>query len=300
MRCDAMRRGRGTESKNEKHKEYKKYKRRCRRMKVYGLSGKSGTGKSYQAINICHDRGIESIIDDGIFIYQNTVQAGHSAKRAQNKVTAVKTALFMRDEDRDAVAEKISEKSPESILVIGTSDRMVEKICDRLGLPAVSEMIHIEDVVNEEDLKTARKQRDEEGKHVIPVSTFEIKSQFSGYFMAPLKMLRWRGKNLDESEKTVVRPTYSYLGDFTIADKAVRRLIRHSCSKSSLVCNVSKCSINNTQEGLDIKLAVTLYMEPDLPDKACRLQKNIIKEVEQMTAFNILSVDIYVKNLKKR
>ncbi len=269
-------------------------------MKVYGLSGKSGTGKSYQAMNICYDRGIEAIIDDGIFICKNSVQAGHSAKRAANKVTAVKIALFTKDEDRDAVAKKILEKSPKSILVLGTSDRMVEKICARLGLPEVSEMIHIEDIVSEEEIEIARKQRDEEGKHVIPVSTFEIKSQFSGYFMAPLKMLRWRGKHLDESEKTVMRPTYSYLGDFTIEDKAVKRLIRHSCSKSSLVYDVSKCTTNNTREGMEIKLSVTLYMEPDIMSKAYELQKNIIMEVEKMTAFNILSVDIFVKNLKMK
>ena len=33
-------------------------------------------------------RNIEAIIDDGLFIYNNAVQAGHSAKRDENKMTA--------------------------------------------------------------------------------------------------------------------------------------------------------------------------------------------------------------------
>ena len=37
-------------------------------MKVYALVGKSGTGKSYQAVNLCKELNIEAIIDDGLFI----------------------------------------------------------------------------------------------------------------------------------------------------------------------------------------------------------------------------------------
>ncbi len=67
---------------------------------------------------------------------------------------------------------------------------MIERICSRLELPKVSEMIHIEDVASQDAITTALRQRQEQGKHVIPVPTFEIKPQFSGYFMAPLRILR--------------------------------------------------------------------------------------------------------------
>ena len=50
-------------------------------MKVYSLSGRSGTGKSFQAINLCKEKDIESLIDDGRFIYRNKVISGISAKR---------------------------------------------------------------------------------------------------------------------------------------------------------------------------------------------------------------------------
>ena len=134
-------------------------------MKVYGLVGKSGTGKSYQSMNVCRDRHIEAIVDDGLFICRNTIQAGHSAKRDQNKVSAIKTAIFQDPETRRQVAGKIKEVKPKSILVLGTSEEMIERICSRLELPKVSEMIHIEDVASQDAITTALRQRQEQGKH---------------------------------------------------------------------------------------------------------------------------------------
>ena len=56
-------------------------------MKVYTLTGKSGTGKSFQAMNLCREYDIESIIDDGIFIYRDRVMAGTSTVRVWQTVT---------------------------------------------------------------------------------------------------------------------------------------------------------------------------------------------------------------------
>ena len=98
-------------------------------MKIYTLVGKSGTGKSFHAMELCRKKQIESIIDDGLFIYQNTVVAGISAKRDATKIGAVKTALFQKDEIRDEVAQAIAEKDPKSILILGTSVGMTDECC---------------------------------------------------------------------------------------------------------------------------------------------------------------------------
>ncbi len=181
-------------------------------MKVYGLIGKSGTGKSFQAVNLCKRLKIESIIDDGLFICRNKVVAGISAKRQPTKVGAVKSALFYKEEHMTEVKEAIQRVKPLSILIIGTSDGMVDKIVKRLDLPEIDERIYIEDITSEEERQMARKQRDEMGQHVIPAPTFQLKRQFSGYFMTPVKMLfKELGPWRDYAEKSVVRPTYSYL-----------------------------------------------------------------------------------------
>ena len=38
-------------------------------MRIYTLVGKSGTGKSFHAMDLCRKENIESIIDDGLYIY---------------------------------------------------------------------------------------------------------------------------------------------------------------------------------------------------------------------------------------
>ena len=100
-------------------------------MKVYTLTGKSGTGKSFQAMNLCREYDIESIIDDGIFIYHDRVMAGTSAKREQTKVGAIKAAMFIRPEQREEVKRSIASVKPESVLVIATSDKMADEICEQ-------------------------------------------------------------------------------------------------------------------------------------------------------------------------
>ena len=268
-------------------------------MKTYGLTGKSGTGKSYQSMNICRDRGIESIIDDGLFIYKNAVQAGHSAKRDENKMTAIKTAIFQDEASRKEVADKIKELQPESILILGTSESMIEKIAKRLDLPEVSEMIYIEDVVDEDAIATALRQRREMGKHVIPVATFEIKPQFSGYFMLPLNIFRGMGRNrITENEKTVVRPTYSYMGKFRISDKAVQQLVRYACSKSKGIAEVVKVTVSSRPEGVILTVAAVFDYSRSLRKNIIELQKTISEEVENMTAFHILRINVIVKGLK--
>ena len=163
-------------------------------MDVYTLVGKSGTGKSFHAMNLCKKLGVEAIIDDGLFIYKNHVAAGVSAKRESTKIGAVKTALFLNEEMCSQVRKAIEEENPESILVLGTSDGMTDKIISRLGLPPLESdslrRIHIEEITTEEERQTARQQRDQYGKHVIPAPALQLKRTFAGYFMDPLRFFR--------------------------------------------------------------------------------------------------------------
>ena len=153
-------------------------------MKIYALVGKSGTGKSYQAVNLCKEKNIESIIDDGLFICRNTVLAGISAKRQATKIAAVRTALFHEDYHMESVKAAIEKADPQTLLVLGTSDRMVDKIVARLGLHDIDERIYIEDITTEEERDIAYKQRNDLGQHVIPAPTFQLKRQFSGFLIS--------------------------------------------------------------------------------------------------------------------
>ena len=273
-------------------------------MKVYTLSGRSGTGKSFQAINLCKERNIESIIDDGLFIYKNKVISGISAKRERTIIRAVQAAVF-DDEDRAEEAKAaIARMKPKSILIIGTSDRMVDKIIARLELPEPEERIYIEEITTDEERVIARKQLKEMGQHVIPAPTFQLKKQFSGYFMKPMKLLKdfnpiehWK----EGAEKSVVRPSYSYMGRYNISEKVMTDIIdgiRQDAESINVIDMVTvKENREMRNEGIELNVAINMNYSDDLPGKTETFQAMIATIIEEMTAFNVNKVNIDVKEV---
>ena len=267
-------------------------------MKIYGFYGKSGTGKSYHAMGLCKELDLEAIIDDGLFIYGNRVLAGISAKRQNTKIKAIKTALFTDVEHCREVRNKIQEVNPPGILILGTSQEMVHKIRERLGLPEPVKMISIEEITTESQRETAKKQRKELGKHVIPAPPFQIKRQFSGYFLDPLRIFRSRGGKTTYAEKTVVRPTYSYLGDYDLSDKVITDIATYIGERIPGVENVIRVSVESSDEGVRIIILVIMKYGAMIVNVAKELQRKVSEQVEAMTAFNIISVDIDVRGIK--
>lgn len=278
-------------------------------MEIYALVGKSGTGKSYQAVNLCKDKNIESIIDDGLFICHNKVMAGISAKRQATKIAAVRTALFHEDEHMASVKAAIEKADPDSMLVLGTSDRMVDKIVARLGLHGIDERIYIEEITTEDERQLAHKQRNELGEHVIPAPTFQLKRQFSGYFMSPIRrplhVLKGIGPWKEPVEKSVVRPTFSYLGGYEISEKVMSDIA--SCVQRELgtVSNLVKITIGGNHggsqvekdEGVELHIIADFKYGSDLPVKAEAYQKLVAEKIEAMTMFNVTKVNLDVRRL---
>ncbi|MDO4396342.1 MAG: Asp23/Gls24 family envelope stress response protein [Clostridia bacterium] len=271
-------------------------------MKVYTLTGKSGTGKSFQALNLCEKENIESIIDDGLYIYHNRVEAGISAKRQKTMVGAIKTALFTLDEHAQSVSDAIKRTKPTSILILGTSDKMTDKIVARLGLPPVDERIYIEDITTEEERETAGKQRREFGKHVIPAPTLQLKRTFAGYFMDPLSIIK--GINLpfvksgdNEQEKTVVRPTFSYLGEFIISDHVIADIARCLGKSTNGIGRILKLSENTHPDSLVVNVSITILYGHLIWETAMEFQSKLAEVIESMTAFNVEKINVEVKGM---
>lgn len=268
-------------------------------MKTYGLTGRSGTGKSYQSLGLCRQNGIECIVDDGLIICGNKILGGKSAKRQSTKISAVKTALFVDENHRTEAVQAIKSRNPESILVIGTSEGMIRKIIERLELPPLTRMFRIEDITDEKEREIARKQRQEYGKHVIPVPTFQLKHEFSGYFLDPLKIFRKLGAGRHEiTEKSVVRPTYSYLGEYVISEKVIADIVYFITQRTEGIFEVLKAGVANKEKGIEIQVDAVFRYGFNVVSVAKKLQDVIAEEVEKMTAFNVLAVNISIKNLQ--
>ena len=255
------------------------------------------------------EKGISAIIDDGLFIYKDSVVCGVSAKRQSTRVGAIKTALFKNDEIAEETKKKIRKISPKNILILGTSDNMVDKIVARLELPEVSERIYIEDITTADERKTAKKQRLVEGKHVIPVPTLQLKRDFAGYFLDPMKL--WRsargvtekfveGNRMGEGRlvnKSVVRPTFSYLGEFFISDKVLTDIAECVGLATDGVASVDWVFENTEPDNLSLSASIKVQSGMSAFDIAQRYQKNLVKEVEAMTAFNVVRADVKVNEI---
>lgn len=269
-------------------------------MEVYTLVGKSGTGKSFHAMNLCKKLDIDAIIDDGLFIYKNSVVAGISAKRANTKIGAVKVALFNDDSMQKEVVEAIKKKEPHSILILGTSDGMVDKIIQRLGLPKLEpdslRRIKIEDITTEEERETAHQQREGLGKHVIPAPAMQLKRTFSGYFMDPLRFFRGKDQGA-AAERTVVRPTYSYMGEYFVAEKVIDDIITCLARMTPAISRVIYVVQSSNAEAYRLKIGVKLKRGYPIWESAIDFQQKIEEQVEKMTAFNVIEIDLEVRGV---
>jgi uncharacterized alkaline shock family protein YloU len=266
-------------------------------VKLYALIGQSGTGKSYKAFMVAKDRDIGYIIDDGLLIGGTRVIAGQSAKRENTKIASVRRALFNDPDHREKVMKALDEIKPESLLVIGTSLKMVQEISQVLGLPEFYEILHIEDVSTEKEIELARKSRREDGKHVIPVPTLEVKKDFSGYFIDSLKIFSKKDRFSDMVEKTIIRPTFSYLGKYELSKSALVQIINICVSKVERINKIMRVRIENNPDGviIDLDLSIKLITRIDL--MIVELQKKLVEEIEYMTGLNVIGINVTVKNI---
>ena len=274
-------------------------------MEIYTLTGPSGTGKSYRAMDICKELNIEGVIDDGLFIYKGTVIEGESAKRSGTKIGAIKAAIFNDPLKAKKVAKAIRSKKPKSMLILGTSDQMADLIIERLELnrtkrghhkPKAIRRIYIEDITTEEERTEARKQRKNYGKHVIPAPAMQLKRSFAGYFLDTLGL--FKGRAQATNERTVVRPSYSYIGDYLLSENVISDIAEIAAEDKKVISDVIMVTQEPSPENYIINIAVKIKSKCSLWDDVMDYQKTVNDMVEEMTAFNVSEVNIEVRGVE--
>ena len=261
-------------------------------MKTFALVGKSGTGKSFKSLDVAHKNNIEAVIDDGLLISQHRVLAGKSAKHEGSRMASVKRAIFAEDLNVQSVKAAIAENNITSILILGTSDQMVAQIAERLDLLPIEQTFYIEDIATPEEIEIANTMRNKQGKHIIPVPVFEVKKHFSGYF---LRSLFTQGRRDDE--KTIIRPTYSYLGKFRIAPKVIADICSFEISKLDGISDVKIKSDSDEDGCVDINLELSLTYPCNIPKTTAEVQRVVTSSVEEYTSIIVKNVNILVKTL---
>ncbi len=274
-----------------------------RGMKVYALVGESGTGKSFRAKLVAQKYDIEYIIDDGLLIKNNRILAGHSAKKEETFLAAVKAALFDDKTERDMVARKLQVEKVKKVLILGTSEKMVNKISARLQLPPPSKIIKIEDISTREEIEKAIRTRKIEGKHVIPVPSIEIKRNYPTIFHDTIRIFKkkWGPKGIGAApqvhEKSVVRPEYSKRGKVSISEAALSQMVIHCIDEYNANIRIKKLIIKDDNAGYRLVITIDVPYGTQLAGNIHDLQQYLIDNIERFTGILIEEVNIIIDKI---
>lgn len=269
-------------------------------MEVIAFVGPSGTGKSHQALGVAYENGADAMIDDGLLIQGNRIIAGVSAKREANVLQATRRAIFMDPEHIRDVREGLAKINPQRLMVIATSEKMAEKICAALEIPQPVKTIRIEEVVSRDELALAKKMRNKEGKHVIPVPTIEVKRKFSGYWLESLEVF-WGRKNKPGvpkiGEKTIIRPKFSYIGKLTISENAIAAVVSHVAGQVPGCRKVNRVDIKMQQDEVKIQAELTVVYGYRIPEVLQQVQAQVEKAVENFTGLAVSQFNVIAKEI---
>jgi uncharacterized alkaline shock family protein YloU len=270
---------------------------------VYALVGKSGSGKSFRARLVMDKYGVDLMVDDGLLIKDQKILAGKSAKREKAYLAAVKTALFHDRVHRRLVRVALENEQFKRILVLGTSDKMIDKICSALKLPAPTKRIHIEEIATAEEINTAMHYRNTQGKHVIPVPTIEVQRNYPRAMADSMKILLKRGfgifKKHNVYEKSVVRPEFSTRGSVTISEAALSQMILHCVDEFAEGLEISKVSVKNDARGYHLHVFLVVPPNVQLSGMLHDLQQYMIESIERFTGIIIDELNITIDHIKQ-
>lgn len=273
-------------------------------MEVVAFVGPSGTGKSHHAIGVAFDNKCDAIIDDGLLIKGTKILAGTSAKNEQNRIQAVKRAIFTEDEHARAVREALESSNIRRLLIIATSDNMIKKIVGRLHLEPPVKTVYINQIASKAEIKKARYSRLQEGKHIVPVPTVELKPHFTGYFAdLPYNIFSSQRRQEKDADRSIVRPSFSFYGKLLIADNAIEDIIHIIGEKLEGVERVTSIKVrrrSDSSKGIVIRVEVVLYYGVKLFAVTRQMQAKIKEKIEYMTAMQVKNVDVSIRSLAIR
>ena len=273
-------------------------------MDVIALVGPSGTGKSHRALWVAQKNGADAIIDDGILIKDGKVIGGHSAKKEKNRIMAVRRAIFVLPGHASEVRHAIAASQPRRILLLGTSENMVQKIAKALKIGPVSKIIRIEDIASKKDMEIAQYHRLRRGEHIIPVPTIELKPHFSGYLIDPIKSFfkTSSSKRRRLGERSIVRPVFSYYGKLVIDDSVIKNIVHIVAEKLQEVYRVGSTHVKHLFDGDDdlgimVSIEIVFAYGHTIAEAMERLRKEVQAEIERMTGMVVHEINILVKSL---
>lgn len=267
-------------------------------MKVYGLVGPSGSGKSYHAEEIANQLGVKFIIDDGLLIRDNQIVAGFSAKFESNQIAAIKRAIFTDESHRRDVQSSVLQHQVRTILVLGTSHRMVQTICMALGLGQEIEWLEIDKWTSAADVQLAHHLR-QRGMHAIPIFQSQLEEGALPLFIRKLRhrLLVQRSELTvpARANLTVVSPLFSQ-GGIYIHPRVVKESITQLMREGGFPFHLRRLRFNPDEERV-LRLYVTADWQPNLLFHGQQLTRSINRYLQEKLGLPYMQIDLHIDSI---
>ena len=115
----------------------------------------------------------------------------------------------------------------------------------------------------------------------------------------PLQIFKSKGKGEKPyvSEKSIIRPTFSYLGNFTISDTVFRQILEYLAVQTPAIYKILKTRVENYGEGAKLYMEVTIMYGYNVVDGIKEFKKKARKEIEKLTAMSVVNLEVVAKNI---
>jgi uncharacterized alkaline shock family protein YloU len=265
-------------------------------MKIYALVGPSGTGKSTIALSFAHSMNIPAIIDDGLLIFKGSKVAGTSSKYEKNTITSIKRAIFFFEDHLKEVQNTIRLLAIDSILIIGTSRKMVNEIARRLQLGEITKYFHIEEIRSSKEIKMALFIRKTEGKHIIPIPITQTEQNI-------IKRIIMRGKRIFSPQKeligetTIIQPNFLE-GTIHISKKVFKQIVSHGVAsiKGVKECKNVELDLNNLPN-INVSIIIYYPFHKKIIEIVEEVQKKIADDFITYLDIELSSINVSVINV---
>ncbi|MBR1486925.1 MAG: Asp23/Gls24 family envelope stress response protein [Synergistaceae bacterium] len=267
------------------------------KIEIFAFVGPAGTGKSHRATHVAKQNGIGVIIDDGLVISRGRILAGRSAKSEVNRLRAIKRAIFEYEDHRDEVVRYLTKNPPKKLMILATSDGMINKIIARLGLNPPSKIINIADISTPDEIEAALRERREKKQHVVPVAKAQVQQNFAGKLVSQIRAF-FRGRDKDEARNTIVKPLFSFNGKVTIEHDALVSISQNLLVLENHVRKIRELEIEVYDDKISMNIEVDLNLSGRSALSIARaLQRRILKGLSYLTGMEIRQVNIRVNEI---
>ena len=264
-------------------------------IEVVAFVGAAGTGKSQRASQVARQHGVDFVIDDGLIVSKGQIMAGKSAKSEKNMVRAIRRALFQYSPHRLEAASFLASRAPCKVMVLATSNSMMEKIVKALNLPFPQKIVDITEVASNEEILNALKERREKKQHVVPVSRTQIQRNFAGKLVSQLRGLF---KSKDRQDRTIVKPPFSFDGRVTIETEAILEMARHLIVIGNHIHQVRELNLVPEGDAISINLTVDIKLNGKNALYLARLlQKKLSRGLSFFTGMEVKKVNVNINEV---